>query len=148
MTKILHISWGGYDKGFYGNSIWAQYDDFRAHLWLSLPINHRLLLIISEYDKREADLMSLLLFKQYTDQRKTIINLDIKMESTIKNLLYDRYLSLSQQKATEMSIVRIKSFNKHRNEEMINAANFVKFLHSKSDQIHASIQNQKRKMFD
>ena len=126
------------------NNICTQYWDFRTQLWLSLPINDRLLLIVSEYDKREADLMTLLIFNQYSNQRKTITNVDTKMENSIKNLIYDRYISLSQQKSTEMSIKRIKNYNKDQQSETNNAASFVKFLHIKSDQIHISIQKQKK----
>ena len=43
--------------------------DFRTHLWLSLPVKDRLLLVVSEYDKREKDLMSLLILKQYSKQK-------------------------------------------------------------------------------
>ena len=50
------------------NTIWSKYCDFRTHLWLSLPVEHRMLLIISEYDQREADLMSMLLFQQYKNK--------------------------------------------------------------------------------
>ena len=173
------------------NNICTQYWDFRTQLWLSLPINDRLLLIVSEYDKREADLMTLLIFNQYSNQRKTITNVDTKMENSIKNLIYDseydkreadlmtllifnqysnqrktitnvdtkmensiknliydRYISLSQQKSTEMSIKRIKNYNKDQQSETNNAARFVKFLHTKSDQIHISIQKQKKGIFN
>ena len=70
------------------------------------------------------------------------------MENLTKTLLYDRYISLSQQKATEMSIKKVIDFNKNKSIEILNLESFVKFLHSKSDQIHASLYIQKRRIFN
>ena len=59
-------------------------------------------------------------------------------------MLYDRYISLSQQKATEMNIKKIRKFHKDKRFEMNEILDYIKFLHSKSKQIYACIQNKRQ----
>ena len=117
------------------NNSCCQVGDYRTQLWLPLPVEHKLLMTISEHNKREADLMSLLIFKQYSLQTKNLKRLDDLMESSVKSLFYERYISLWQQKATEMSIINLKTFSKSIEEENDRLESFLKFLHSKNYQI-------------
>ena len=126
------------------NNAWILFGDHRTQLWLPLPIEHKLLMIVSEHDKREAELMSLLIFRQYFQQIKTIKKLDNKMENSIKNLLYDRYISFSQQKSTEMSIKKLKQFTRNIEDEAKKSINFIKFLHSKNDQINSKLLKKRK----
>ena len=124
------------------NNSCCQVGDYRTQLWLPLPVEHKLLMTISEHDKREADLMSLLIFKQYSLQTKNLKRLDDLMESSVKSLFYERYISLWQQKATEMSIKKLKTFSKIIIDETSNIGSFANFLHSKNREINFHIRKQ------
>ena len=102
---------------------------------------------ISQIDKREADLMSLMIFHQFNQQVKIVKKLDQKMEDTIENLLFDRYIFLCQQKASRMVIKRLSNYKNSIGEDWKEAFNFTSFLHKMQDKIMTAYQNQRGSLF-
>ena len=70
MTKISHISWGGYDKGFYG-IISHSYYDYSLQYWNKSYF--RIILGIFNYDEENIDTRSI--FKSILVLVKIFINL-------------------------------------------------------------------------
>ena len=102
---------------------------------------------ISQIDKREADLMTLMIFHQFSQQVKIVKKLDQKMEDTIENLLFDRYIFLCQQKASTMVIKRLNNFKNSFGEDWKEAFSFTSFLHKMQDKIKMAYENQRGTLF-
>ena len=103
-------------------------------------------MILSEHNKNESDLMSLLIFNQYAPLIKIIKKIDNKMENTLSNMFYDRYVLLSQQKASEATIKRLGDFLKHCLEDQNSAVSLSLFLNRMQDKILKSLKNKGREL--